>query len=267
MENREQHCGADRPEAWLRAQAERLDCDADLIAAMPIEDVKQELQDEGEDLDAFAASVEEQLRVAGVQRASAAHRSTVDGVRRGWQIPRVGVCVAAVAAAMLVLYGALWMLGRAMQPETVPLAQLGEYREFESQFASQAIEAKDARGGASFWAQAAEGASHLSNARRTTLGLFPHYDRTTVEQGVEHLQAAFAASELPPTSEASPDMQAERQPQRARMALLIAKGHLMLEDPDAARTWLGRVQQLGGSALTEEATTLLERIDAMMDED
>lgn len=263
MKNQAPHPEADRSEAWLRAQVERLGGDADLIAAMPIDDVRKELRAEEDDVEALLASAHEQLHGAEVGQNSNARRSAADESRSERWLPRVGFRVATVAAAALVLYGALWVMGRAMQPETVSLAQIGEFRDFESQFASRASEVKNARGGASFWAQAAEGTSHLNNARGATLGLFPHYDQETVKRGIEHLQAAFTASEVSPQNAAAPDTQEERQLQRARMALLIAKGYLMLEEVDLAGEWLERTQQLDDGELEREATKILEQINAV----
>lgn len=264
MKNQAPHPEADRPEAWLRAQVERLGGDADLIAAMPIDDVREELRAEKEDVEALVASAREQLRGAEVAQNSNARQSASEASRSERWLPRVGLRVATVAAAALVLYGALWMMGRAMQPETASLVQFGEFQDFKSQFASRASEVKSARDEeVSFWAQAAEGTSYLRNARRTTLGLFPYYDQETVERGIEHLQAAFTASEVQPKHAAAPDMQKERQLQRARIALLIAKGYLMLEEIGPALEWLERTQQLGEGAPVKEATKLLEQIDAM----
>jgi len=267
MENPDAHSESDRSQDWLRAQAERIGCDADVIAAMPIEEVREELHAEGADREEFLATAAEQLYASDAEQESYVHEDVGGEIPGVWGFPQMLVRVATIATAALVLYGALWVTGRAMQPETVSLAQIGESRDFESQFASRASEVKNARGGASFWAQAAEGTSYLNNARGTTLGLFPYYDQETVEQGIEHLQAAFTASEVQPQNAAALDMQEERQIQRARMALLIAKGYLMLEEVDLANEWLERTQQLDDGELEREATKILEQIDAMKNND
>jgi hypothetical protein len=140
--------------------------------------------------------------------------------------------------ALLVLYGVLWMTGRATMPDTYALASLEGFEEVVDAYAAEV------RAGS--LDDHALGFEALQRATRRPLGLFPHYDVASVQRAVRSLTRAY---------EGTPDPA-----QRAELAFFLAKAHLMKGDVPAAQSWLETVRILKTTAYRTEAEALLERL-------
>ena len=145
---------------------------------------------------------------------------------------------------MAAMYGLLWVVGWAIRPSTYSLATLaphaGEIELITSRRSGEALPE-------TFNDHMAEALSLLQTATRSTLGLFPRYDKDSVLTTLGHLQQAQTLAH-------NPDQQAEA-------TFYLAKAHLMLEQASEARQALGRVAQVGTSSYTKPAQALLQKLE------
>ncbi len=168
-------------------------------------------------------------------RPTFARRRVVD--RTSLFSPAAGkTSVAALVA--IILYVTLWLGGRALLPQTYHWASLAGY---EALLDQQSRSTKTA-------AQSAfsEAATELLTAHKSTLGLFPHYDRTQVNYAMQHLEEAYDASSDPF--------------QRAEIAFFRAKTALMIDDVSSALTWLEQVELQQVADYRTETQRLLQQL-------
>lgn len=209
-----------------------------------------------EDRTAATRAMTRALRQRGVSTSAPAHderaRANDSGDaptadrparRRGrtgaWRTPLRAAAL--VCIVLLTLYGGLWLAGRAMLPDTHPLASVEGYEAVLRGTVRSDDGTPDS--GDAF----AEGAEALRAAPESTWGLFPRYDRDTVQRAIESLAHAFASANDPF--------------ERARAAFFLGKAYLMLDNPTAARWWLQRCVEQDVAAYRDDAQTLLRRLD------
>ena len=142
---------------------------------------------------------------------------------------------------LVLLYGVLWTVGRLSVPDTYTLAAVTDYKNALRTSARSA----DVEAASDF----STGAVALLAAPRTTLGLFPHYDRAQTERARTHLRRAFNQTSDPF--------------QRAEIAFFLAKAALMQDDRPAARTWLEQVRIQNVADYRDEAAALLQQLDTL----
>ena len=138
------------------------------------------------------------------------------------------------------LYGLLWVGGRALLPETHALASTEAFENhLDRQTRSTSTEAQT---------RFAAAARSLLTADESTLGLFPRYDQERAQEAIENLNQAFAISSDPF--------------ERAEIAFFLGKAHLMRSNIDSARFWLKRVEVQQVTDYRSEAADLLEQIES-----
>lgn len=142
---------------------------------------------------------------------------------------------------LLAVYGGLWGLGQSMIPATYSLASIDQFED---------VEAVQTRG-TTVETPFAQGIKTLRAAHQNTLGLFPHYDTETVEQGIAHLQEAFSVA-----ADAF---------QRAEAAFFLGKAHLMKDDPFGAHRWLTLSLDQNVADYRAEAQALLAQLSTTME--
>lgn len=207
--------------SWLASQADRLMMDPDVLEVMPVEAVYEALEKKGADL---------KPRIDAIQKQVSQDRSRLAVIRLlktppGWLV--------AASLVLLLVYGALWLAGRSILPDTFALVAVTDYEED----LGGAVRAPTTPSGL------AQGAEALLAARQSTLGLFPHYDQTQVQRAITHLEPAYEASTDPFL--------------RERIAFFLGLASLMQGNVEAGRIWLE-------NALAEEATGYREKTQALL---
>ena len=213
--------------SWLETQADRLMMDPDVLAAMPREDVYEELEETAADL-----------------------KPAIDAIRKrlDQSQPRLMVIrwMAAAAIVLLVLYGGLLLAGRSTRPPTYALAALSDHhRQALSEAIRSHINPENPEQPSDF----VRGTEALLAAPQSELMPFARYDKEQVERAITHLKRSFDAAEDPFL--------------RAQIAFFLAKAHLMREDVTAAREALNQVLDQNTALYREEVQALLQRLDTL----
>jgi len=212
--------------------------DPDLLAAMPLEEVYEALEETEADvkppLDALLKRLDPDPGLSsGRPPPSRPWLTVIRSLRpQTWQ----GWAVAA-SLALFALYGTLWLVGRTSVPVTYALAEVAEYTED----LHGSVRGTDTPG------DLAQGAEALLAAPQSLLGLFPHYDQTQVERAITHLEQAFQAS--------------EESFLRERIAFFLGKAYLMQGNVAAARIWLETAQTQDVTVYQEETQALFRALD------
>ena len=146
----------------------------------------------------------------------------------------------AAAVLLAALYGGLWYAGNSSLPRAYEAASIAGYED--------ALNSSSRSSGGEVTALAT-GMQALSEAHKTTLGLFPHYDQELTDIAVKNLTAAFKASKKPV--------------ERAEIGFFLAKAHLMKDEVQMAKKWLVASHLQNVANYREDCEALLEVLSSM----
>ncbi len=158
---------------------------------------------------------------------------------------RLGQWAAAAVVFCLVFYGALAFVSQTSRSD---LDRLAAFEDFEAEGLRMrgGVTPPDNVSSEELYQGALE---HLRDARKHTLGLFPHYDQERLNEAADLLRRVVAQDP-------------EESSLRAEANFILAKIHLSQEDVDGARAALQAVLAGSGWKATE-ASTLLEELQGL----
>ena len=226
--------------SWLTSQLDDLMMDPDLLAAMPLEEVYEALDETEADVKPPLETLLKrpdpgQGLSSGRPPPSRPRLSVIRSLRpqmwQGWAV--------AASFMLFTLYGTLWLVGRTTVPDTYALADIAEHTEV----LNGSVRGTDTPG------DLAQGAESLLAAPPRLLGLFPHYDQAQVARAITHLEQAFQASDSTDSF------------LRERTAFFLGKAYLMQGNVAAARNWLETARAQNATGYQEETQALLRALD------
>ena len=262
--------------AWLEVFEARLEQEQALdrvveaetgrVATMPYKDVQRALREEGlEDKVApLIMSIHARLQI---HKTPALQEDAAPRSRHKWAWPtrpqtrsqplplvrrlrpRPAYRYAAIIALLVMTYGMLRGVSAALQPPTASLAMLDESR------LALLAPVKDPSVNNRLQQHLVDAAVNLRGARRTRLGLFPYYDRASVDSALVALEQASAVLK-------EMDDVPQRAMQQALVLWFTAKASLMQGMVPEARRALVMLDAMPAGPLQAEARTLLQQLDA-----